>query len=394
MSSRPHSQLAPAGFALGLLSVALCLAAAELFVRLFDIGPTIQVIFEESYQLSSNPVLQYELRPGASTGLIQINSAGFRDREFARRKSSDSYRIAAIGDSVTFGLWLPADAAYPKQLERLLNEHVSAPRRFEVLNFGVSGYNIAQAVERLRELALDYDPDLILYGYVLNDPQAESLEGETLLALRRLEEDRLREELARGTRRLLARSRLFTLGWLVLRQRTRALASYARDDDSSGRLHDQTRGIALTLRAPNDPGRAAYDRGDLRGEYFRSLYTSQSSRRRFTAGLDDLARLAARAGIPVVVAIFPIFFDVSSNTYPLRDVHEEVRRAALARGLSVVDLLPAFATAERRFGATRPVAADFLHPSAFGQRVAAVELARWLWRSELNDSTLARARAQ
>ena len=59
-----------------------------------------------------------------------------------------------------------------------------------MLNFGVTGYNITQVVERLRTLGLRYEPDLLLYGYVLNDPQGISREGEIIKALRDFEEKR------------------------------------------------------------------------------------------------------------------------------------------------------------------------------------------------------------
>ncbi|MGE4607230.1 MAG: SGNH/GDSL hydrolase family protein, partial [Myxococcota bacterium] len=165
-------------------SIAVSLVLAEFIVRTTGVGPSIQVIFEENYQLSENPILEYELRPGSSYEGVTINSSGFRDREYTREKPPGVFRIAAIGDSVSFGLWVPQHASYPRQLEVLLNDRAAPNARFEVLNFGVTGYNVTQVVERLRTLVLDYDPDLIVYGYVLNDPQADSLEGNTLRDLR------------------------------------------------------------------------------------------------------------------------------------------------------------------------------------------------------------------
>jgi len=56
---------------------------------------------------------------------------------------------------------------------------------YEVLNFGVSGYGVAQAVETLRSRALQLDPDIVVYAYCLNDAQAYSLEMANLIALTR-----------------------------------------------------------------------------------------------------------------------------------------------------------------------------------------------------------------
>ena len=83
-------------------------------------------------------------------------------------------------------------------------------------------------MERLRTLVLDYDPDLILYGYVLNDPQADSLEGNTLRDLHNFEQRRFSEQLSHGAMRLLSHSRLITLGALLIRDRDRPAGSYAR----------------------------------------------------------------------------------------------------------------------------------------------------------------------
>jgi hypothetical protein len=213
-------------------SLAVCFGLAEVIVRATDVGPSVQVIFEENYQLSSNPVLEYELRPGSSYEGVTINSAGLRDREYTRAKPPGVFRIAAIGDSVSFGLWVSQNASYPKQLEVLLNRRASDPAapktRFEVLNFGVTGYNVTQIVERLRTGVLDYDPDLIVYGYVLNDPQADSLEGNTLRDLRSYEQRQVSERLGRGAMRLLRHSRLITLSALLVRDWTQPVASYGR----------------------------------------------------------------------------------------------------------------------------------------------------------------------
>jgi lysophospholipase L1-like esterase len=354
-------------------SIAVSLVLAEFIVRTTGIGPSIQVIFEENYQLSENPILEYELRPGSSYEGVTINSSGFRDREYTREKPPGVFRIAAIGDSVSFGLWVPQHASYPRQLEVLLNDRAAPNARFEVLNFGVTGYNVTQVVERLRTLVLDYDPDLIVYGYVLNDPQADSLEGNTLRDLRGFEQRQIAEQLSHGAMRLLRHSRLLTLGALLVRNWDHPAGSYARDT-VTGRLIDRTQGVEVPVRARGDPGGAAYQAGDSTGQYFRSLYTRPESHRRFAEGIRDLAEVVRTADVPAIVAIFPLFLPL--DDYPLADLHELVSAQSRKNGLRVADLLPAYVAAERRIGAKRTLAVDFMHPSAHGHSVAALELAR------------------
>jgi lysophospholipase L1-like esterase len=369
-------------------SVVLSLAMAEVIIRAVDVGPSIQVIFEENYQLSDNRILEYELRPGSSYEAVTINSAGFRDREFQRAKPPDVFRIAAIGDSVSFGLWVPQQASYPKQLEVLLNNQTpsrAGPNaRFEVLNFGVTGYNVSQVVERLRTLVLDYDPDLIVYGYVLNDPQAESLEGNTLRDLRNFEQRQMTEQLSHGAMRLLRHSRLITLCALLVREWTGPSGSYARHA-ITGKLIDRANDANIPVPARGDAGGAAHQAGDSEGQYFRSLYTQPDSNRRFVEGIRDLAKIAQTRDIPVIVAIFPLF--LSLENYPLGDLHERIGAQARGNGLRVADLLPAYVAAQQNLEANRKLAVDFMHPSPYGHRVAASELARTITDSMLEAVT-------
>ena len=125
--------------------------AVEIAVRLLGIGPRFHVIYRENYQLSDNSVIGYELVPGSPDGEYTINSAGIRGREVAVSKPDGVFRIAIIGDSISFGFHCRRDQTYAARLDTLLNRQApTGSPRFEVLNFGVPGYNIAQAVETLR----------------------------------------------------------------------------------------------------------------------------------------------------------------------------------------------------------------------------------------------------
>lgn len=327
------------------------LAAAELLARTLDAG--VQVVFRESIVFSDDPALIYALRPGARDGKHRINSAGFRDGETPLEKPAGTIRIAAIGDSLTNGSGGPRENSYPEQLESLLNAGAgTAGTRFEVLNFGVPGYNIGQIVERLRVLGLSYHPDVIVYGYALNDPQAFSIEAEALRTLRE-ESTRSADADARHlVGRWIAHSRLYQL----LRQWTDRRANLA------------------TLRAqmPSDPAYQAARSGD-RVAYFRSIHTQGESAASLARGLDALAGLARERGIPVLVVIFPLFGTESgAGPEALADVHQLVATAAADRGFSVLDLLPVYTQATRAFGADMNL--DFMHPDALGNRVAATAI--------------------
>ncbi|MEM5829489.1 MAG: SGNH/GDSL hydrolase family protein [Candidatus Aenigmatarchaeota archaeon] len=128
---------------------------------------------------SNNSFLSAELRPnyeGIYDGLylcqspvyIKINSYGFRDKEYPLIKPPNACRIIAIGDSHTFGLGVNLEDSYPKVLERLLNERNDG-KNYEVLNFGVPGYDIIEKIEVLRSKALNFSPNIIIFQYTGDD---------------------------------------------------------------------------------------------------------------------------------------------------------------------------------------------------------------------------------
>ena len=122
------------------------------------------------YKRSANPYLRHELVPGAKDSRISINSDGFRGPEYAHVKSADTFRIIMLGDSETFSFMLPEKDALSAQLQDLLNKNSSA-WHYEILNFGVEGYNTFQELEQLKTKGLKYNPGLIILNYVLNDPE-------------------------------------------------------------------------------------------------------------------------------------------------------------------------------------------------------------------------------
>jgi len=86
--------------------------------------------------------------------------------------------VAVLGDSFAFGVGLNLEETFSFQLEKMLNKEI-AGKHFEVLNFGVPGMNTAQEIERFKEKALKYRPDLVIIAFLGNDD--ESVEFSTLV---------------------------------------------------------------------------------------------------------------------------------------------------------------------------------------------------------------------
>lgn len=317
-----------------LLAVAVLLAALggiELGFRLFrpvrylrpDREPGPRDWREILHRASDVPGLAYELAPdqtGEHRGVeIATNSFGLRDEEPRAGHGPGRVRVAALGDSVTFGMGVAQEHTWPEQLERLLNVRDPSRRSWEVLNFGVSGYNARDAALVLRHRALPLEPDVVVYGYFLNDPEVDPVHP--------------------------LRARFTPRSWWqhshLLRRLARLLK--ARDERRAG------------------------------GDYLRYLHlTDRSEWRGVEAALGALAALSGEHALPVLVAVFPSFRRGASwDDYLYADLHEQVVGAARAAGLEALDLLPAFRGSGRP---PRRLSIDNWHPDPNGHRVAAQAL--------------------
>lgn len=80
-------------------------------------------------------------------------------------KRADTFRIIALGDSLTYGYGIAQEDTYSSVLEKEL----SGSFRVEVLNLGVSGAQSEDVYGILKKQASLLQPDLVFYGVCLND---------------------------------------------------------------------------------------------------------------------------------------------------------------------------------------------------------------------------------
>jgi lysophospholipase L1-like esterase len=97
-----------------------------------------------------------------------INSQGFRDSEHALKKEPGTLRIAFQGDSYTYGAGVEVQERFSERTGVLLKARLPG-RKIEILNFGKPGLNIAYDLASMKNDVLPYDPDVIVFGFVLND---------------------------------------------------------------------------------------------------------------------------------------------------------------------------------------------------------------------------------
>jgi lysophospholipase L1-like esterase len=256
-----------------------------------------------------------------------INTRGYRDFERSIPKPAGVRRAVCIGDSFTWGVSVLFDDAWPQRVERALSR--DRGERWEAVNLAEPGLNAVQEASRLASEGLAYEPDVVIVAYVLNDS-----EDETAAEARRAA-DWIEERRSASTS-LLDRSALARL----VRTRVRATLENRR-----------------------------------RIEGFRSMYADDyagwvAARR----ALKAMGGMCRERGVPLVVAIFPLFGNPLDAGYPFAEVHAKVAQAAAEAGARVADLLPAYRGLD---GALLVVnGADDEHPNEIAHRIAAKAIAQ------------------
>lgn len=104
--------------------------------------------------------------------VYSINADSLKEtRDYAIPKPKATLRLIAIGDSFTFGEYTNNENTYPKHLESILNSQLYCPsaKKYEVINLGVTGYDIQYTVHRFERRGLKYQPDVVLWFMRLDD---------------------------------------------------------------------------------------------------------------------------------------------------------------------------------------------------------------------------------
>lgn len=107
-----------------------------------------------------HPVLGWAPKPLVHTPELKINSQGIRsERDYSQDVPSHVIRVAAFGDSFTFGNDVANDDTWESQLEQ-------QDARFEVLNFGTGAYGLDQAYLRYLQDGVPFHSDIVVIGFM------------------------------------------------------------------------------------------------------------------------------------------------------------------------------------------------------------------------------------
>lgn len=241
-------------------------------------------------------------------------------------KIPSSFRIAAVGDSFTFGPDLEFDDAYPARLERWLNLNDRQPK-VEVINDGIPGRSTVQEIDDVKRV-LAQGADLVLLNVTLNDPEVYPLTKER------------RDELF-GAPYLNA-------SWLRLLPGLKFILE---------RIH-ATRTHDLTIN------------------YYNDLFENDRTWPTFSQALIAIHDLTEHSQKPLVVFVFPLFDFPFDDRYPLRSVHQKLGQFLEQQHIQHVDLLNAYRGIPPERLQTKP-GAD-AHPNEIAHRIAAEAMFRYI----------------
>lgn len=127
-----------------------------------DHRDNLQALFAgETDYLVHSPLLGWGIKPdGRWHDMYQANVQGIRaTQEYEPRPAPGRVRIAAFGDSFTHGDDVKNEDTWQVQMEK------SDPS-LEVINFGVGGYGLDQALLRYLHEGISYHPQVVFIGFM------------------------------------------------------------------------------------------------------------------------------------------------------------------------------------------------------------------------------------
>lgn len=92
---------------------------------------------------------------------VVSNSTGLRRKNEISDKHPDTVRVLCLGDSFTFGPYLPNDHTYPHLTEVMLND-LADGRNYEAINAGIAGYFLRREKNLCKERASGMQPDFVV----------------------------------------------------------------------------------------------------------------------------------------------------------------------------------------------------------------------------------------
>ena len=322
-----------------LIGLLLALGVAEACCRVLHLGDPNQgakekVIWKEkkiknskTYVYEPNQTIEF-IYPSNPRGYFDsdnkiktvINDKGFRGKSVSFEKAPDTTRIAVLGDSFTLGVGLKDEDTLPSLLESKLSE---VPRKIEVLNFGVDGFNTYREVEYLGQYVQRFNPDIVVINFYLNDARYSHDQKTKQKVKKAVKPMRQNSFLVNAIVKIVSK---WTVHYRLIQQ-------------------------------------------------FQSLYSEDGvGWQSVQSSLQKAKNLSAQYNFELVVSIYPMLLKLDKN-YLFQDVHQKVRSYCRSLGIKTIDLLPYFQGQQADKLWVHPLDS---HPNEKAQKIAATAIGNFL----------------
>lgn len=349
-------------------SLGLALGAVEVALRLFDVAPTVVppraveirqgdvwvpvgawgttplkqpspfpevamgeyrpgIVFRFAYYASYDRLFRPEAL--VHEAIAHVNGDGLRGPEVPARKAPDETRLLFLGDSFTFGEGVADDEPFPVLVAAALGRRDPAAR-YRAVNAGVSGYNTRDEVVYLERRWLDYDPDLVVLTFYLNDAYDDARFGPLIMGRA---QGQLLEDVQSPSR--LVRWALVGIRSRLASRRTRRIYASQFTDAPAVGGHDWQDSQAALRRA---------------------------------------ATLLADRGVPLVLVVFPELYELG-EAHPFTGIYETVEAFGRSLSVPVLNLYPTF---RGRAAESLWVHPTDHHPNPAAHRLAAEAITAFL----------------
>ena len=305
-----------------LIGAALSLGGLAFALLLFEVG--IRLLAKDTPE-------QWHDRP--KYFYLPQNAKDQRAQTHLKQKPANTFRIAVVGDSFSFGPFLQFDDTFSRRLERMLNLR-DTPKKVEVINYGVPGYSTVHEIKTVESAIRDEGADLVLLQITLNDAELKPY---------------------RPTGITIETNKY---GAAILREEMPWILKYWHSGQFIYRLWNANQKQSEYIK------------------YFHELFEKYRSRESFKSSIIRIRDFCKKEGIPLYAVVFPLLGTPLDESYPFNSIHTRIHHTLERAHIFYLDLLNEYRgiPVER----LQVMPGEDFHPNEIAHRMAAEAIYRWL----------------
>ena len=294
-----------------LLILSLYILIPEVYFRIYFHN----LFIENPFPHVEPPIIQSSI-PGVP--FLQVDFS-----EFGLNKTQP--RIIVLGDYITFRKGWGDQKTYCEILDEKLNYS------HEIINTGGSFYSVSEEINLLKNKALEYNPDIVVLGYIFNDIDPNI--PDNVLILLQLKKD--------------------IYEFKIITPLAIAYLDLLYDLENVEQVYSEEISIM---------------------DYWDSLYRNPESFSLLNESLSELKQIKDEGGIRVIFVIIPIFYDWEDETIneSIQYINDLIYDECLEYELDCVNMLDIF----KNYGLMEVKEDDgnVWHPNSFGNELIAEEI--------------------